>query len=127
MTDPTRSDIQQLVAYLPRLYGSRLELVRGFDTSGFGSYDYDPVVKRFYRLAGQECWCDSGYQPAEWFSPHLVNRLVKSGCLVLQRAHPSRRPMGSASIVEAFDIVEHISPGLPTGLVATAIHPLALQ
>jgi hypothetical protein len=65
MTDPTRSDIRQLVAYLPRLYGSRLELVRGFDASGLGACDYDPLVKRFYRLASQDCWCDFGYQPAE--------------------------------------------------------------
>jgi hypothetical protein len=65
MTDPTGSDIQKLVAYLPRLYGSGLELVRGFDTRGFGSYDYDPVVRRFYRLVSQDCWCDFGYQPAE--------------------------------------------------------------
>ncbi len=68
---PTRAQIEELVAYLPRLYAEGFEPVLRWhggkpDAKGVWTLpypQYNPVVEDFYRLATR--WLDYGYNPEE--------------------------------------------------------------
>ena len=70
---PTAGDIDELVAFLPRLYGagiSPFEAHSGTESNREGVLTmpfprYTATVFEFFRLAGKECWCDFGYDPRE--------------------------------------------------------------
>ena len=63
---PTRADILTLTAYLPRLYADDLTLIEWVTKPGQFPYPkYAPVVKEFFRLAGQPVWCDYNYEPSK--------------------------------------------------------------
>lgn len=70
---PTHEEIEELVAYLPRLYAEGFRPILRWDGGGQnkdGSYSmpwpvYDPLVEEFFRL--KQCWIDYTYQPeAAW-------------------------------------------------------------
>ncbi|MCB0207481.1 MAG: hypothetical protein KDH89_21880, partial [Anaerolineae bacterium] len=42
---------------------------------------YAPDVVAFFRLAGQPCWCDYGYQPAEAGAMLADDDLIRSASL----------------------------------------------
>jgi hypothetical protein len=62
-----------------------------------------------------------------WFYPGLVNGFVKSPGLVFEGTHLSRRAMRSATVVEAFDVIEHICSGLLPGSVVAPVDPFSFQ
>jgi hypothetical protein len=70
---PTAREIEQLVAYLPRLSAEGFVAVRrwgGGETDANGRYVmpwpvYDEVVNEFFEAAGQDCWMDFDYVPVE--------------------------------------------------------------
>lgn len=70
---PTREEIDELVAFLPRLYAegfSPIKRWRGMDEDPSGDLhmpepEYDPVVHEFIRAASAECWLDREYNPEE--------------------------------------------------------------
>ncbi len=61
----------RLVAFLPKLYAPGFTPVASWsggtrDETGVWTLpwpEYDPVVVDFFRLAGDECWCDYQYSP----------------------------------------------------------------
>ena len=69
----TRSDIDELVAFLPKLLaldGKFIESWGGGQKNSDGVLtmpwpNYAPVVEEFFRTAGKKCWCDYGYRPDE--------------------------------------------------------------
>ncbi len=75
--DPTRlpvlEEIEELVAFLPKLYADGFKPIRrwgGGEQVKDGSFtmpwpDYDEVVIEFFRAAGKDCWCDYAYHPEE--------------------------------------------------------------
>jgi len=76
MTDtrpPTITEIKELIAFMPKLYSEGFQPVEQWhggkpDVAGIIQMpypEYDPVVEDFFRAAGQECWRDYGYDPAE--------------------------------------------------------------
>lgn len=70
---PTPQEIDELVAFLPRLCAADFVPVRrwgGGEKQPDGAYvlpwpEYDPVVVRFFEAAGQDCWMDFDYVPVE--------------------------------------------------------------
>lgn len=66
---PTDKEFDELLAFLPLLYGNGFKAIRswgGGNTSADGDYEmpwqeYDPAVKKFFELAGKECWADCEY------------------------------------------------------------------
>jgi len=70
---PTSREIDQLVAFLPRLYAEGVTPIRewgGGTTAQDGTYTlpwprYEAVVEEFFRVASSECWTDYGYDPHE--------------------------------------------------------------
>jgi hypothetical protein len=70
---PTRDEIDELVAFLPRLTADGFAPIRewgGGEKQADGAYvmpwpRYDPVVVRFFDAAGQDCWMDFDYVPQE--------------------------------------------------------------
>jgi len=70
---PTAREIEQLVAYLPRLSAEGSTSIRkwgGGETDAKGRYVmpwpvYDPVVEALFEAAGKDCWNDSDYVPIE--------------------------------------------------------------
>lgn len=81
---PGIEDIQQLVAFLPRLYREGFQPVEKWEggvRQKDGSYTvpypaYQPEVLAFYQTAAQAVWMDFGYQPDEAWkmlsNPHFV-------------------------------------------------------
>jgi hypothetical protein len=70
---PTLHEIDELIAFLPRLYAEGFSPVKCWD-GGTARLDgvvtmpwpeYDEVVEAFYGSAARECWRDYGYNPAE--------------------------------------------------------------
>lgn len=70
---PTSSEIEALVAFLPRLYLDGFAPVKDW---GGGTRDpdgayvmpwprYEAVVTEFFEAAGQDCWMDFDYVPEE--------------------------------------------------------------
>jgi len=70
---PTIQEMQDLAAFLPRLYSEGFKPVikwNGGDQGKDGCYrlpwpEYDPVVEDFYRHVASECWLDYEYRPEE--------------------------------------------------------------
>lgn len=68
---PTSTDIERLIAYLPRLYAPGFEPVKRWE--GGTKYEdglwrlpwpeYDPLVEEFFRQLAAGCWLDYGYKP----------------------------------------------------------------
>lgn len=70
---PTTREIEELIAFLPKLYAEGFKPVKQWhggtlDDNGVIMMpfpEYDPVVEDFFHAAGQEWWCDHGYDPVE--------------------------------------------------------------
>jgi len=70
---PTLHEIDELVAFLPRLTAEGFAPVRewgGGEKQADGAYvmpwpRYDAIVIRFFEAAGQDCWMDFDYVPQE--------------------------------------------------------------
>lgn len=67
---PTVQEIEQLTAFLPRLYAQGFSPVRSWGggpmedgTLSLPYPDYDPLVEEFFRVAASECWLDRDYSP----------------------------------------------------------------
>lgn len=84
---PTREEILQLVAYLPKLYADGFEPVLRWDggkQSPDGPYYlpwpvYDPLVEEFFRF--QPCWIDYQYDPEVAWQMLRDDALVRSASL----------------------------------------------
>ena len=70
--NPRRKDIEELVAFLPRLYRDASGPVKRWEIGGpenpaplaFPWPEYDETVRRFVdRIVSQECWMDHDYDP----------------------------------------------------------------
>jgi len=67
--NPTQKEIEELVAFLPRMYKDEFSPVKewhGGDKDDDGVMtmpypEYDPIVKEFFRVASSECWTDPDY------------------------------------------------------------------
>jgi len=92
---PTYQEMQQLVAFLPRLYAEEFKPVirwnggdRGQDGVIHLPYpEYDPLVEDFYWLVGSECWLDFGYNPAE------AARMIRDEDLIRSASLPQIKTM----------------------------------
>ena len=70
---PTQQDIDELVAFLPRLTADGFAPVRewgGGEETDDGGFvmpwpNYQEVVTEFFEAAGQDCWMDFQYDPIE--------------------------------------------------------------
>jgi hypothetical protein len=70
---PTTREIDELLAFLPRLAADGFVPVRewgGGEKDAKGVYvmpwpRYDAIVDRFFEAAGQDCWMDCDYVPQE--------------------------------------------------------------
>lgn len=70
---PTLQEIEELTAYLPRLYGEGFSPVvkwEGGERQKDGSItlpypQYDSLVEEFFRVAANEFWLDYQYSPEE--------------------------------------------------------------
>ena len=70
---PVLGEIEELVAFLPKLYADGFKPIRrwgGGEQNKNGGLtmpwpDYDEVVIEFFRAAGKDCWCDYAYHPEE--------------------------------------------------------------
>ena len=68
---PTTAEINELIAFLPKLYGEGFEPVKQWHGGKQEDKqimtmpwpEYNRVVTDFFRTAGKECWCDYGYDP----------------------------------------------------------------
>jgi len=82
-------DIQELVAFLPRLYADGFDPVR--ETHGgvpnedgvisMPWTEYERIVEEFFRLAARDCWNDSQYRPEEAGQMLEDEELVKTASL----------------------------------------------
>jgi uncharacterized protein DUF6508 len=71
LAEPDQQDIDQLVAFLPKLYADGFVPLPEMQISEWedGSISlpharYDPLVEAFFHCASKECWCDHQYDPA---------------------------------------------------------------
>ena len=86
---PTYQEMQELVAFLPRLYAEGFTPViqwNGGVKGTDGLYrlpwpEYNPVVEDFYRLVASECWLDYEYRPEEAARMLSNEEFVKSASL----------------------------------------------
>jgi hypothetical protein len=70
---PTIVEINELIAFLPKLYADGLKPVDQWhggkpDAAGIIQMpypEYNQVVEEFFRTAGQDFWCDFGYDPTQ--------------------------------------------------------------
>jgi hypothetical protein len=69
---PTLQEIEELVAFLPRLYAEGLTPIKrwggGIDDDGILNIpwpEYDEIVDVFFQVASGECWTDYEYRPEE--------------------------------------------------------------
>jgi hypothetical protein len=89
MRTPTHDEINELIAFLPQLYAEGFKPVilwHGGRQEGTNVFtmpfpEYDPLVEEFFRTAGQECWCDYGYDPAEAGQMIREAEFIKSSSL----------------------------------------------
>ena len=66
---PKSQEIEELVAFLPRLCDKGFSPVKKWhggdeDQDGVSTMpypEYDPIVKEFFRVASSECWTDPDY------------------------------------------------------------------
>ena len=86
---PNLQEIEELTAFLPRLYGEGFMPVQswgGGEKQKDGSFtlpypNYDPIVEEFFRCAGRECWLDYGYNPEQASQMLRDENLIKSASL----------------------------------------------
>jgi hypothetical protein len=86
---PTYQDMQELAAFLPRLYAEGFESViqwRGGKQGEDGLYrlpypEYNPIVEEFYRRIATGGWLDYGYSPEEAARMLSDEEFVKSASL----------------------------------------------
>jgi len=63
-TTPSPPEIEELIAYLPKLYGPGFGAVQAWKENGLLPYPkYAPEVDAFFRLASKDCWDDLNYEP----------------------------------------------------------------
>jgi Family of unknown function (DUF6508) len=70
---PTLHDIEELVAFLPRLYAEGFTPIKRWRGGAEGPDgvltmpwpEYDELVGEFFRVASRECWSDYDYRPEE--------------------------------------------------------------
>ena len=70
---PTYQEMQELAAFLPRLYSNGFKSVLKWNggNQGKDGYltlpwpEYNPVVAKFYYFAANPCWLDYEYRPEE--------------------------------------------------------------
>ena len=67
---PSEKDIDELTAYLPRLYAEGFKPVKSWNGGTTEEGDliiptpvYIDVVQAFFEIARQRCWCDYAYTP----------------------------------------------------------------
>ena len=91
---PTAREIQELLAFLPRLYAEGLtpiERVHSKDADAevvaFPWAEYDDVVREFMDLIRRDCWHDYGYVPAD------VEKLIESEEAIEAASLPQIRAM----------------------------------
>lgn len=71
---PTSKELEELIAFLPRLYSQGAALVKEKESKDIHNQDqfkvismplveYTDVVLEFFHVASQECWRDYDYQP----------------------------------------------------------------
>ena len=84
---PTLQDIEELTAYLPRLYAEGFSPVIRWEggKQANGSFTlpypkYDPLVEEFYRLGGGP-WIDVQYKPEEAWQMLKDENLIKTASL----------------------------------------------
>lgn len=86
---PTLQEIEELTAFLPRLYSegfAPIESWSGGEKREDGSFtipypNYNPVVEEFFRSAGRECWLDYGYSPEQASQMLRDETLIKTASL----------------------------------------------
>ena len=84
---PTLQDIEELTAYLPRLYAEGFRPIirwEGGEKLNDGSFtlpypNYDPLVDEFFRLG--EPWIDYEYNPEQAYQMLKDDRRVKTASL----------------------------------------------
>jgi hypothetical protein len=92
---PTTREIEQLVAFLPRLYADGSMPIQrwgGGEKNPNGAYvmpwpEYDEAVKEFFEAAGQRRWNDCDYVPIE------AGRMLEDQALVRQASLDEIRTM----------------------------------
>jgi hypothetical protein len=86
---PTREDIKELTAFLPRLYAEGFRPVQRWE-GGTPNLDgsislpwpvYDEVVEQFFKTAGKTCWLDYNYQPEQAGAMLADENAVRSATL----------------------------------------------
>ncbi|HJR79554.1 MAG TPA: DUF6508 domain-containing protein [Anaerolineales bacterium] len=86
---PTLQDIEELTAFLPRLYAegfSPIESWSGGEKLKDGSFSlpyptYNPVVEEFFRLVSSKGWLDYEYDPEQAYQMLKDEDLVKTASL----------------------------------------------
>ena len=80
--------IDELLAFLPGFEDPDREYIERWTGGKTAAGDliwphpvYAPDVVAFFRLAGQSCWCDYGYQPAEAGAMLADDDLIRSASL----------------------------------------------
>ena len=91
---PTAEEIEELIAFLPRLYSEGFVPVETWNggKQDDGSFTlpypkYNPVVEEFFRCVGRECWLDYGY------SPEQASQMLKDENLVETPTLPQIKTM----------------------------------
>jgi hypothetical protein len=86
---PTLPEIEELVAFLPRLYAQGFVPVKqwhGGIKREDGVYtmpwpEYDELVNEFFRAAASECWLDYDYRPEDAYRMLADEDFVKNADL----------------------------------------------
>ena len=86
---PTFQEIENLIAFLPRLYALGFVPVEnwgGGEQQTDGSFtmpypNYNPVVEEFFRLVSSEGWLDYQYNPEQAYEMLKDEKLIKTASL----------------------------------------------
>jgi hypothetical protein len=86
---PTLEEIEELTAFLPRLYSKGFVPIESWsggkleDSSFTLPYpSYNPVVEEFFHCAGRECWLDYGYKSEQASQMLRDENLIKTASLL---------------------------------------------
>jgi len=86
---PTLDDIDELVAFLPKLYADDFKGLKEMriedyadGSISFPHADYEPLVYEFMEVASRDCWCDYDYSAASSGKPlddpsHVANASIE--------------------------------------------------
>jgi hypothetical protein len=85
---PTSQDIEQLTAYLPRLYAEGFSAIakwEGGETLKDGSFTlpypkYDPLVEEFFQAVAQS-WLDHEYNPGQAYQMLRDEQVIRTASL----------------------------------------------